>query len=155
MTSNAQNVEITRVIRRLAALHVEQAACIDRLEALTRGCTTPSSISTTSSRHTEKSKAQARESAVVSRSTMSIGWNGKTCHMGFTIPFRLFEYLFRCRNRFCSHDELINEVWNGSIRDGATIRSEVRHLKDQLTRAGMVSLARCIKTSKQHYGLMF
>ena len=43
--------------------------------------------------------------------TLAVRWNGKTCFLGKTLAFKLFERLARRPNHFLSHDLLLDEVW--------------------------------------------
>jgi DNA-binding response OmpR family regulator len=78
--------------------------------------------------------------------TLSINWGGRTCYLGFTLPFQLFEALARRPNRYIPVEELLDEVWT-QVRSDAAVRSVVRDLRARLREAGMADLAEAIDGS--------
>ena len=87
--------------------------------------------------------------------TFSVHWDGKTCVLGNTLPFRLLERLGRRPNQFIHCDQLLDEVWQG-LRSREAIRSVVKVLKQKLVQAGMDDLAASINGNQPyHYGLIF
>ncbi len=92
---------------------------------------------------------------IVDVATFSVHWDGKTCVLGNTLPFRLLERLGRRPNQFIHCDQLLDDVWQG-LRSREAIRSVVKVLKQKLVQAGMDDLAASIKGSQpHHYGLIF
>ena len=85
---------------------------------------------------------------------LSIRWRGKSCFLGNTMPFWLFERLARRPNQYFSYEQLLDEVWKGP-RTFSAIRSVVKVLRKKLALAGMDDLADAIDGSvSRHYGLM-
>ena len=92
---------------------------------------------------------------MVDLATFSVHWNGKTCVLGNTLPFRLLERLGRRPNQFIHCDQLLDDVWQG-LRSREAIRSVVKVLKQKLVQAGMDDLAASINGNQpHHYGLIF
>jgi hypothetical protein len=89
---------------------------------------------------------------VVDMDARIIRWCGRSCDLGHSTLFRLFERLARHPNAHVSYAKLLEDVWGGSKSD-ETIRSAVRHLKRRLERAGMKALADAIHASCRHYVL--
>ncbi len=91
---------------------------------------------------------------VADRGTLSINWDGRTCYLGFTLPFQLFEALARRPNRYIPVEDLLDEVW-ADVRSDAAVRSVVRDLRSRLRAAGMADLAEAIDGSNRgRYGLL-
>ncbi|HWL09931.1 MAG TPA: helix-turn-helix domain-containing protein [Planctomicrobium sp.] len=79
------------------------------------------------------------------RTTFSIVWQGKSCFLGNGLPFRFFEKIARRPGRYCSHKDLLDDIWGqGQIRAKASIRNVVKRLRDKLTTDGMQELAEAI-----------
>lgn len=92
---------------------------------------------------------------VIDHNRMSVRWNGRSCHLGATIAFRLLERLAQRSNHYVTHDELLNDVWRGAPRSPSAIRSAVSILRARLVSAGMEDLASAIDGSNTgRYGLM-
>ena len=92
--------------------------------------------------------------SVADADTLSINWNGRTCYLGFTLPFQLFEALVRRPNRYITREQLLDDVW-GVSRSDAAVRSVVRDLRKRLKEADMGDLAEAIDGSNcGRYGLM-
>lgn len=91
---------------------------------------------------------------IADRGTLSINWDGRTCYLGFTLPFQLFEALACRPNRYIPVEDLLDEVWS-QVRSDAAVRSVVRDLRSRLREAGMADLAAAIDGSNRgRYGLM-
>lgn len=91
-----------------------------------------------------------RHPPIADRTTFSARWDGKTCHLGNTITFRLLERLARRANQFVSCDVLLQEVWEGR-RSREAVRSAVKVLRQKLTSAGMGRLADAIDGNTAHH----
>ena len=92
---------------------------------------------------------------IVDVATFSVHWDGKTCVLGNTLPFRLLERLGRRPNQFIHCDQLLDDVWQ-CLRSREAIRSVVKVLKQKLVQAGMDDLAASINGNQpHHYGLIF
>ena len=91
---------------------------------------------------------------IADQTTFTVVWRGRSCFLGNTLLFRLFTRLLRSRNRYVSHVDLLDEVWDGQ-REASVVRGVAKRLRDQLTKAGMEDLAQAIDgTTSRHYGLM-
>ena len=90
----------------------------------------------------------------VDRTAFSITWSTRTCYLGNTLPFKLFERLARRPNQFFSYSQLFQDVWDGEERSNEAVRSVVKVLKKKLADAGMDGLAAAINgTNPGYYGL--
>ncbi len=96
----------------------------------------------------------AHERPLVDPSTLSLSWDGKTCHLGYTILFRLADRLSRRPNQYLTFEQLLRDVWGGDHRSPDTIRSTVRNLRERLSLAGMNELAAAIHGQGGRYGLI-
>lgn len=86
--------------------------------------------------------------------TFSIEWRGKSCFLGNTLLFWMFERLVRSPNRYIAHIDLLDDVWRGD-RQSSTIRGVAKRLRDRLVAAGMDELASAIDGSVAgYYGLI-
>lgn len=91
---------------------------------------------------------------VVDHSTLSLSWAGKTCHLGYTVLFRLADRLARRPNHYITPDQLLRDVWEGGLRSPETIRSAIKNLRERLSLAGMRDLAEAIRGHGGRYGLI-
>jgi DNA-binding response OmpR family regulator len=95
-----------------------------------------------------------RHSDLVDPTTFTARWGRKTCHLGYTIPYRVLEVLARHPNRYVSHEQLLDEAWGGPRSDSA-VRSAVADLRARLNRAGLNRLALAIDgRNSGHYALL-
>lgn len=91
---------------------------------------------------------------MIDREHLTVSWNGRRCHMGYTIPFRLLERLARRPNQYVTHERLLHDIWGGS-RSKSALRSAINNLRIQLVAAGMADLAKAIDgRNAGRYGLM-
>ncbi|MBN1909327.1 MAG: helix-turn-helix domain-containing protein [Pirellulales bacterium] len=91
---------------------------------------------------------------IADRTTFAVHWHGKSCYLGNTLPFRFFERLARRPNQLIPCDQLLDDVWQ-CCRSREAMRSVVKVLRQKLSRAGMVDLAKAIDgTTARHYGLI-
>jgi DNA-binding response OmpR family regulator len=96
----------------------------------------------------------AGERPIVDHSTLTVTWAGKSCHLGYTILFRLADRISRRPNQYVTAEQLLREVWDDGLRSPDTIRSTVRRLRDRLSHAGMQDLAAAIRGRGGRYGLI-
>lgn len=90
---------------------------------------------------------------VADRTRFSVRWRDRECFLGNTLLLRFFEAIARRPGRYCSHEELLDEVWHGT-RSKETIRHVAKRLRDKLCASGMKDLARAIDSSVPgHYVL--
>lgn len=91
---------------------------------------------------------------VIDRATFTVRWNGQSCFLNNSLPFRMLERLARRPNQFVSYEQLFDEVWGGGIRSRAAVRSVVKVLRQKLNRAGMREVARAVDgRTAGHYAL--
>lgn len=92
--------------------------------------------------------------SLVDASTFTVNWDGKTCHLGYTVPFRLIAHLASNEGRYVPLQELLDEVWGGP-RTASAVRSAFASLRKQLVDAGMGPLATAIRGHNSgHYGFV-
>jgi DNA-binding response OmpR family regulator len=94
------------------------------------------------------------ERPIVDHSTLSVSWAGKSCHLGYTVLFRLADRISRRPNQYVTGEQLLREVWEDGLRSPDTIRSTIRRLRDRLSLAGMQDLAAAIRGRGGRYGLI-
>ena len=93
-------------------------------------------------------------SGLVDAETFSVHWKGKTCHLGYTVLFRLMDHLVLHANSFVSYQQLLDDVWGGP-RSASSVRSAVANLRARLAAARMEDLAAAIDGHNNgHYVLM-
>lgn len=91
---------------------------------------------------------------ITDRTTFSVRWDGKTCYLGNTLPFRLLERLARRPNQHVSYEQLCEDVWEAT-RSKEAVRSAVKALRQKLAAADMDELKAAISGSTRgHYCLM-
>lgn len=95
------------------------------------------------------------ERPIVDHSTLSVSWAGRSCHLGYTILFRLADRISRRPNQYVTTDQLLRDVWDDGLRSPDTIRSTIRRLRQRLSLAGMQDLAGAIRGRGGRYGLIF
>jgi DNA-binding response OmpR family regulator len=97
---------------------------------------------------------QGREHPLrIEQALLSVTYQGKTCFLGNTLPFKLLCQLARRPNTYIPHEELLADVWQ-CIRSDAAVRSVVKTLRKKLRQAGLVALAQAIDGSESgHYSL--
>lgn len=81
---------------------------------------------------------------LVDETTLCVTWNGKIIHLGHTRGFWLLARLTRSANRYVTHVDLLQEVWDDEFTDTAALRAGVRRLRVKLRRGGMRDLADAI-----------
>lgn len=83
-----------------------------------------------------------------------VHWCDRTCHLGYTLPFRVLQVLARRPNQYLTTDHLLTHIWAGH-RSRTAVRSAVSDLRRRLAEAEMADLAALIDgSSRGHYGLM-
>ena len=92
---------------------------------------------------------------VIDRSRFTVSFRGRSCRLGNTIPFRFLARLAETPEQYVTHQDLIDDVWDGVCSDDA-LRSVVKHLRRRLRAAGLGELARAIDgQTPGHYALRF
>jgi len=89
----------------------------------------------------------------VDRAMFCVHWEGRSCFLGNTTTFRLFDCLARRPDRYVPHRHLLIDAWEGSVVNVRTIRSVVRHLRHKLRHAKMEGLAAAIVGGGKAYAL--
>lgn len=87
---------------------------------------------------------------IADRLTLSIRFQEKSCFLGNTLLFRFFEVISRSPNRYFTHSELLEEVWEGP-RSESSIRSVAKRLRDRLVAVGLDEVAQAIDGSIPGY----
>jgi hypothetical protein len=77
-------------------------------------------------------------------STLSVNWKGRMLHLGHTQAFWLLARLTRSADRYVTHVDLLQEIWDDEFADPATLRAGVRRLRIKLRGGGMGDLADAI-----------
>lgn len=131
--------------------------CVQEMSALVGDQTVSEpTISNRASRRSGPNPSQSGNEPgrpVADIATLSVRWEGKSCHLGYTLPFKLFERLARRPNCFVSYSQLLEDVWC-QCRSDAAIRSVVKELKRKLIEAGMLDIAAAIRGEGRCYGLI-
>jgi DNA-binding response OmpR family regulator len=96
---------------------------------------------------------RCRSRPLLSESTLSVSWKGRSLYLGHTLAFRLLERLARRPNQYVTHLDLLRDVWDDEELETATIRSVVRHLRRRLRDGGMTKLANSIEGHNGRYVL--
>lgn len=97
--------------------------------------------------------ASPTKTALFDTEMLTITFQGKSCFLGNTLPFRFFVRLARRPNSYVTYEDLLSDVWDGARTDEA-IRSVVKTLRSKLRQARMGVLADAIDGSVPgHYGL--
>lgn len=150
-----------RIVTRLAQL----ATCLNQVVQLTEEIiddvtknlesTTPSFRLSVATRRLPPTAGNDSDGhPIIDRTTFTVHWGGKSCFLGNTLPFKLFERLARRPNQLVPCDQLLDDVWQ-CCRSRDAMRSVVKVLRQKLSQAGMEDLAVAIDgTTARHYGLM-
>lgn len=94
-----------------------------------------------------------KKTALFDTEMLTITFQGKSCFLGNTLPFRFFVRLARRPNTYVTYEDLLSDVWDG-VRTDEAIRSVVKTLRSKLREAEMSYLADAIDGSVPgHYGL--
>ncbi len=92
---------------------------------------------------------------VIDRSRFTVSFPARSCRLGNTLPFRFLARLAETPERYVTHQDLIDDVWDGVCSDDA-LRSVVNHLRRRLRAAGLGALADAINgLTPGHYALRF
>ena len=141
MESSERNQRVSELLMDIDALQAELSGRLQMLAAVV-----------TASNASPNAVPASR--LVVDEARFSVGWEGASCYLGYTIPFKLLRRLARRPNHFVSCDQLRQDVWLGVDRADSTIRSEVRHLRRKLVAAGCGELAAKLCGRNGHYALL-
>jgi DNA-binding response OmpR family regulator len=119
--------------------HVDEvSAAVDRLVAETR----------------LRGDAPTGPNPLVDHTSFTVHWDGRRCHLGNTLAFRLFQALAKRPDTYLSTADLMEEIWSGQ-RSASAVRSAVCDLRRRLIRAGLADLAARIDGgNRRHYALV-
>ena len=88
--------------------------------------------------------------------TFTVTWKNKTLFLGDTFGFKFLERLARCPNRYITHADFLEKIWEvDEFADTDCLRSVVKRLRVTLRRGGMGKLADAILGYHGHYVLDF
>ena len=90
---------------------------------------------------------------LLDETTLSVIWGGKSLHLGHTQGFWLLARLARCPNRYITHLDLLQEIWDDEFADTALLRAGMRRLRMKLRQGGMGDLADAIAGHRGRYML--
>jgi DNA-binding response OmpR family regulator len=95
----------------------------------------------------------SRRQLKIDPALLSVTFDGKTCFLGNTYPFKLLSRLAQRPNTYVPHHDLLSDVWRGT-RSEEAVRSVVKTLRIKLRDAGLHDLADAIDgRSPGHYAL--
>lgn len=94
---------------------------------------------------------KARLRPLMDEATLSLIWRDHPLYLGYTKEFRLLQHLARRANRYVSHVDLLEDVWDDDFADAALLRACIQRLRTRLRRGGMADLAEAVIGCKGHY----
>ena len=97
--------------------------------------------------------AKTQERPLLDEATLCVAWKGRTLHLGHTQGFWLLDRLARCPNRYITHLDLLQEIWDDEFADTALLRAGVQRLRVKLRQGGMGDLADAIAGHRGRYML--
>ncbi len=110
-------------------------------------------LAATARRPSGRASAHPDTDGLIDETRFVVRWAGLECHLGQTVPFRLFQRLADSVNSYVSHERLLDDVWGGP-RTASAIRTAVGELRRRLTESGLDALARAVDGENPgHYGL--
>ena len=142
--------KIQETLRKMAAAHAAAMAASEEVMALLaaefEAVSQPKA-------HTTVSLLVSPDRPVIDRGMLSVLYQGRSCFLGNTLPFRLLERLLRRPNQYVSDEQLQDDVWQ-SLPSPESIRSVAKELRRKLRGAGMSGLAAAISGKvARHYSL--
>lgn len=66
--------------------------------------------------------------------TLSVIWRDHVLRMGYTKQFRLLAHLVRRVNRYVTHVDLLEDLWDDDFADVSLLRAGIPRLKTKLRR---------------------
>ena len=145
--------QIRRTLRNMAAAHASMIEFMEQALALLNEELALDPVTFWRSHRAESPSRAAANSPTVDRDTFVVRFRGKTCFLGNSLPFRLFERLLHRPNTYVTYEDLFSEVWQG-VRSEEAVRSVVKRLRAMLRQCGMAELATAIDGSVSgHYAL--
>ena len=142
--------KIQETLRKMAAAH---AAAMAASEEAMRLLSAEFEAVAQPQIHAAISQTSPSDRPVIDRAMLSVLFQGRSCFLGNTLPFRLLDRLLRRPNQFVSYEQLQDDVWN-SMPSPESIRSVVKELRRKLRCAGMDGLANAIDGKvARHYSL--
>jgi DNA-binding response OmpR family regulator len=158
--TNTKKDSVEKAIRSLVALHLTVLAKVEEnLAVLCKELDLEDPMTAASLNRLASHRANADANAgkpIVDQTTFCIVWQGKVCPLGNTLPFRFFAKISARPNRYFSHEELLDAVWEGALVTNSAIRGVAKRLRDQLQEADMGALADAIDgQNRGHYRFAF
>ncbi len=96
---------------------------------------------------------KTQQRPLLDEATLSVIWRGRTLHLGHTQGFWLLARLARCPNRYVTHVDLLQEIWDDEFADTTVLRAGVQRLRVKLRQGGMGDLADAIAGHSGRYML--
>ncbi len=97
--------------------------------------------------------ARTQQRPLLDEATLSVVWRGRTLHLGHTQGFWLLARLARNPNRYVTHVDLMQEIWDDEFAETTLLRAGVRRLRVKLRQGGMGDLADAIAGHRGRYVL--
>lgn len=95
-----------------------------------------------------------KANALYDDDTCTVHWQGHTCHLGNTKPFRLFKVLADRHGQYVSINELSTTVWNPDVPEKNTVQAHFTRLRRNLKEAGITGLIIDGTSLRNHYRLI-
>jgi len=135
----------------LAETLMSAAFCVEEIRGAVRAVIHDSTVGRNPAAGRNGKVRPATVRPILSESTLSVVWKGRSVYLGNTLGYRLLGRLARSPNQFVTHLDLLQEVWENEELATGTIRSVVRHLRRRLRDGGMGGLAKAIKGHNGRY----
>jgi DNA-binding response OmpR family regulator len=144
---------ISRTLRSLAEAHASMMELMEQTMTLLNEELALDAVTFWKTRHSPKATSRVVDHLDVDHEHLRVSFRGKSCFLGNTLPFRLLAHLASRPNSYLTHEELLEDVWDG-LRSDSAIRSVVKRLRAVLRREGLPELADAIDGSMPgRYGL--
>lgn len=88
---------------------------------------------------------------LLDEATLSVIWRDHVLRLGYTKEFRLLAHLARRANRYVTHVDLLEDIWDDDFADTSLLRAGIQRLKTKLRLGGMADLADAIIGCKGRY----
>lgn len=146
--------EIRRNLRRLAEVHAAMMDLMEHTLVLLNEELALDPFTFWDLRKPAVRKLSSSTLPVVDAGLFTVTFRSRSCFLGNSLLFRLFSRLARRPNFYVTYEDLLSDVWNGSARSDAAVRSVAKRLRVALRRGGMNDLADGIDGSEPgHYAL--
>lgn len=88
---------------------------------------------------------------LLDESRLCVIWRDRMVHLGYTISYRILDYLARRPTQYVRQLDMIHEIWDDEHLEFSTVRSSVRNLRKRLCSGGMEDLAHAIRGHNGRY----